>query len=114
MLAGGALLGLLLTLLLYRKNLSDALNVCLAVIPGALLGGHLFWSLISLGKLPDYATGYGLMWQPQLGGYSLAGAIIGGLIALLIVSLITRKPWLTLLDMATPGSLLAIFIGRTA
>ena len=110
----GAALGVLLTLLLNRKRLSLALSVCLSGVIGAVLGGHLLWSLFSLGKLPDYTSGYALLWQPQLGGYCLVGAVAGLFIALLLCALLTKQPPRVLFDMAVPGSLLALCVGRAA
>ena len=112
--AGAALLGILLTLILHRKQFSAALSVSLWSTVGAVLGGHLVWCLFSIGKLPDYTSGMSLIWQLQLGGYSLAGAVAGGLAALSIYGAITHQPILPLFDMAVPGSMATLCVGRLA
>ena len=117
LMAGAGLLAILLTLIVGKKRIGadHALSVGLCGLLGAVIGGHLVYCLTNIGSvLADYESGIALLWRLNLGGYTLYGAILGGIAAICLYGLITRQELLPLLDAAAPGTLLAVAIGRGA
>ena len=117
MMALAALLGTLLTVLLGRKRVGvgAAASLSLSAIIGAVLGGHIVYILTNLGTvLADYESGISMLWRFQLGGYTLYGAVLGGMAGIALDALLTKKSVLKLTDIAAPGAMLALCVGRVA
>ncbi len=114
----GAALGILLTGLLVRRSGMKFLSgVALALTSGAfaLICSHLVfcllrWSYIlnDLGGTPAY------LFQFWKGGYSMYGAILGGLLGMAVYGRVKKQPLLPLMDSLVPGMALLILLGRAA
>ena len=103
----GVLAGLLLV---WRKKAVRPLLP--AVILGALLLGHICWTLFCP---PDLETAEGvffMMFRPWQGGYTLYGALLGGALGALIAGKISGVKWLDALDALTPGACAVIVFAR--
>ena len=115
-LALGALLGVLVTALLGRRRigLDASLSLCLTVIPCALLGARLFYLLTNWAYI-QVDLGYPIgrfLWQLWEGGYTLYGALLGGMAGVWLYARLTRKPASLLLDLVAPGAALALMCAR--
>ena len=103
----GALCGVLLSL---RKKENGP--VLPFVILGALLIGHMWWVFFCP---PGYAAETGtalMMLQIWKGGYTLYGALFGGLLGAVIGSKLSGLNLLDVLDSLTPGACAALFFTR--
>jgi len=110
--AVGAAFALLLT---WKLKEPHAITAALWSLPLAVLAGHLVWCLASLDTLGvNYASGYSLILKPWLGGYTLYGAVLGGIIGTFIAARQTRTSFFRLLDTLTPGACVALIFGRLA
>ena len=112
----GALLGALVTVALGRRRLGlDAsLSLCLTVLPCALIGARLLYFLTNLQYI-QIDLGYSLgsfLWQPWEGGYTLYGAVLGGLAGVWLYARLTHKPFAVLIDLIAPGAALALALAR--
>ena len=112
----GALLGALVTVALGRRRLGlDAsLSLCLTVLPCALIGARLLYFLTNLQYI-QIDLGYPLgsfLWQLWEGGYTLYGAVLGGLAGVWLYARFTRKPFAVLIDLTAPGAALALALAR--
>lgn len=115
-LALGAGAAVLLTVLLGRKTLGvDAsLSLCLAAIPGAVLGGRLLYGLTMLESiLVDFG---GLSFLPQLwqGGFTLFGAVLGGAGTVWLYARATKRKASALWNLLAPGAALTLTVARLA
>ena len=113
----GAALAVLMTVLLSGSHLprSRALNAALCAIPGALIGGHLVYCLTMIGSiLTDYSAGLSILYLFNMGGYTLYGAVLGALAALLIYARVSGQKLAPLADIVAPGAALALCLGRAA
>lgn len=115
-LLSGALLGVLVTALLGRRRLGlDAsLSLCLAIIPCAVVGARLFYILTNLQYI-QIDLGYSLgafLWQLWEGGYTLYGAVLGGMAGVWLYARFARKPFPMLLDLVAPGAAVALALAR--
>ena len=97
----GALAG---TLLVWRKKAVRPLLP--AVILGALVFGHLLWTLF----WPEGSVEMAL--KPWEGGYTLYGALLGGALGALIAGKLAGVKWFSALDALAPGACAAIFFER--
>ena len=113
LMALGALLACLLTLALCRKSIGTerGVSLCACTVAGAVLGGHIVYVLCMFNY---FASGLMLVFKPWLGGYTLYGAVLGGLCAALVYARVTKQSFATLCDLLAPGAALAIAIGRAA
>lgn len=85
------------------------LDVTLVSVPCGIVGARIYYVLLSLEQFRQNPISVFYIWE---GGIAIYGAVIGGLLGLLIYA--RRKklsPW-TLMDMVAPGLLLAQAIGR--
>lgn len=93
----------------YRNlKADDILILALYVLPLAVIGARIF-SFISEREL------YSSFWQIfnlRTGGMSIFGGIIGGALAILVYSLIHKKNFLDVADIAVPSLILGQAIGR--
>ena len=92
------------TLLVWRKKHIRPLLP--AVILGALLFGHLLWTLF----WPEGSVKMAL--RPWEGGYTLYGALLGGALGALIAGKLSGVKWLEAMDALAPGACAAIFFER--
>ena len=113
-LLAGAAAAMLLTAFLGRKDpgVNTCLSMGMAAILGAVIGGRLFYCLTQLEFILVDLGGAAFMVQPWQGGYNMFGALLGGLAGVLIYARATKKPAGALLDLAAPGTALAIAAGR--
>ena len=112
----GTLLGVLVTAALGRRRfgVDASLSLCLAIIPSAVIGARLLYILTNLPYI-QIDLGYSLsrfLWQLWEGGYTLYGAVLGGMAGVWLYARFTRKPFAMLLDLVAPGAALALAFGR--
>lgn len=114
--AAGALLGVALTAGLCRRRigLDASLSLCLTVIPCALLGARLFYCLTNMDYIRiDLEFGLlSFLFQPWQGGFTLYGAVLGGMAGVWLYARATKRPASALLDLAAPGAALALALCR--
>lgn len=114
--AVGALLAIVMTVLMGRGRLGidGCLSMSLAAGVGAILGARMVYCLTMLDFIL-YDMG-GAEFIPQLwqGGYSLYGAVLGGMLGVWLYARATRRKTAQLLDLAAPGAALAIAVIRSA
>lgn len=109
----GTAAGLLLMLALSGKRAGHMLTAALITLPCAVIGGHLVYCLTMLSTiLSDFTPA--VLWQLPAGGYTLYGAVLGGLGGLLLASRITGCSLPALADAAVPAAALAVAVGRGA
>ena len=104
------ILALLLSFILVKKkklNSDMPMDIFLAIIPLGIIFARLFSVLFS-------GVGIGAFFQFRDGGLSIIGAVIGGVIGLVILSLIKKKDYnfLMLADLVASVLILAQAIGR--
>ncbi len=99
----------------HQKPAGQALPAAmLAAIVGAVLGGHLLFCLVMLPHiLSDFQQGLALLYRLNMGGYTLYGGLLGGMLGVWLVGRRTHRT-AALLDALTPGALLVLAIGRGA
>lgn len=108
-----------------RQGRCFASGALLAVTCGAaaLVCSHLLycvvnWNFINntLGTMVEEnpLTPWKMMVQPWLGGYTMYGAVFGGILAALIWALVSRCPFSRVMDALIPGILVLILLGRFA
>lgn len=112
----GTLLGVLVTACLGKKRigLDASLSLCLTAIPCAVVGARLFYVLTNLQYIQidlGYTLG-GFLQQPWEGGYTLYGAMLGGVAGAWLYAHFTHRPFSLLLDLAAPGAALALALAR--
>lgn len=111
-----ALLFLLLSLLLASKRGVDSmvvLDAALWGLPLAVIGARLMYCLAMATSLVDFG-GISFFLRPWLGGYTISGAFLGLMAALLICSKRHAVSFLQLADVAAPGAALMMTLGRLA
>lgn len=110
----GAAAAVLLTVLLSRKTLGldVSLSLSLCAMGGALIGARLLYCVLQLEYILVDLGGVGFLMQPWQGGYTMYGALFGGIISIVLYAHFAHRPWPTLLDHAAPGAALAIMVGR--
>ena len=115
-LTAGALLGVLVTALLGRRRigLDASLSLGLVIIPCAAVGARLLYILTNLQYIQidlDYSLG-AFLCQPWEGGYTLYGAVLGGLVGVCLYARFARKPLPLLIDLVAPGAALTLALAR--
>lgn len=125
-LAAAAAIGILWTAYRYhRQGRSFVEGAMLAVGCGAaaLICSHLLYCLVNwnfinntLGTMSEEnpLTPMKMLIQPWLGGYTMYGAIFGGILAAFIWALVSRHPFSRVMDAIIPGMLVLIMLGRYA
>jgi len=101
--------GVLLSLAISRKygyHAGSFINYCFLIIAG-VIGGALFAGFIIF--MPERFGREFIDYPPALVSW---GGIAGGLVALLIIKFIFKEKFLLLADIATPGYLIGLGIGR--
>lgn len=116
LLALGALAASLLTVLLGKRRMGaeSALSLCLAVIPGAVIGARLVYCLTMIDSvMVDFG---GLAFIPKLweGGFTLYGAVLGGMLSAWVYARATHRAAAPLLDSLAPGASLLLCVARAA
>ena len=115
-LALSIVLGLLLCRRCFKRCFSDSPQadaLALWVIPAALLGARLVYCLARLdGIVAD--LGGSFVYQLWLGGYSIVGALLGGILGAWLFARRKRISFMKVLDAAAPGALLVIALCRGA
>ena len=86
----------------------DIIDYALFVVPSGIIGARVYYVLTSLEKYDSFWE----MINIRNGGIAIYGAIIGGAIAVFVVSKVKKIPFLVLADCCTPGIILAQSIGR--
>ena len=112
----GALLGAALTVGLGRRRIgTDAsLSLCLAVLPCALLGARLFYCLTNIQyiQVDLESSFFGFLFSPWEGGFTLYGAILGGMAGLALYARATKRSAAGLLDLVAPGAAVTLALAR--
>ena len=94
-----------------RKKLPKdiVIDLCLVVIPAGVIGARLYYVLFELKQYLENPIRILYIWE---GGLAIYGAVIGGLLAVLIFSRVRKVRFLALTDTIVPGLVLAQAIGR--
>lgn len=110
----GLALAALLTVLLARKSygVDNALNLCIAVVPFALIGARLFYVLPMIEYVLLDFGGAGFAFRLWEGGYTLYGAVLGGMLGAWLAS--RKSSPAKAFDLLAPGAALAICFARAA
>ena len=117
MMVAAALAGiaLIVGLNVRRHGIDRCLNLALATLLGAVLGGHLIYCLTNISTiLADYNSGAMLFLRFDLGGYTLYGAVLGILAAIAVYGAVSHQNILNMTDAVVPGTLAALCVGRAA
>lgn len=112
----GAALAVALTVMLTRRQLgvNSALSLCLAVIPGAVIGARAVYCLTMLDFILVDLGGAGFIPQLWQGGYALYGAVLGGAAGAWLYAKGTRRSPALVLDFIAPGAALTLMAARLA
>jgi phosphatidylglycerol:prolipoprotein diacylglycerol transferase len=94
-----------------RKKLPKdiIIDMCLVVIPAGVIGARLYYVLFELKQYLADPIRILYIWE---GGLAIYGAVIGGLLAVLIFARVRKVRFLALTDTIVPGLVLAQAIGR--
>ena len=91
----------------------EALRFALLCLPCAYLGARLGYCAVRSGFLfVDFGASF--LWRVELGGFSLAGASLGLLLAAWVFARRANRPFARALDLAMPAALLALACERVA
>ena len=98
---------------MYRKNYcgmttDDILDYAIFTVPSGIIGGRMYYVLTSLDKYHSFYDAIAI-WE---GGLAIYGAIIGGAIAVICVSLYKKKNFFAMADCVCPGVLIGQILGR--
>ena len=117
MIALGAAIAIGLAGALGRKRASCGYDVCLPLVSGvfALCCSHwlfcvLRWSYV----VNDLGEGWGFIFQFWKGGYTMYGAILGGLLGAFVYARAKRLPVAGAVDAIMPGAAVLLLLGRFA
>lgn len=117
MIAVGAGLGFALTGMLNRKGIGVERGVAAALVSGvfALVCSHLLfcvlrWSYI----INDLGENAAFIFMPWKGGFTMYGAILGGLAGLVVYARAAKVQLVPLMDTCVPGMALLVLLGRLA
>lgn len=110
----GFVLAIALTVLLARKTLGidNTLTLCTVVAPCALLGARILYILPMMSYLPDFG-GASFAFKLWEGGYTLFGAVLGGMLGAWLFAK-KKGSLLHTFDVMAPGAALAICVARAA
>lgn len=112
MIAGGIILGILLAIRQAPKfNLTsdDVMDTCIAVIPISIVFARLYYVVF---EWKYYAANWLLIFDTRQGGLAIYGGVIGGILAILLVSKLKKKKLSTLMDFLAVYLPLGQAIGR--
>lgn len=107
MMFAGALMGVLLSV--RKKEVRPLLP---GVILGAILMGHIFWTMFCSDAYYEGSSRLLLALQPWKGGYTLYGALFGGTLAGLVGAKCLKVNGLDALDALAPGACAVLMMGR--
>ncbi len=93
---------------LERVSQDDILDCALVCIPTAIVGARLYYVLTSLDQYDSLSEAIAI-WN---GGLAIYGAVIGGALALLVMSFIKKLSILKIFDLACPAVLIGQIVGR--
>jgi len=115
-LALGAGAAVVLTALLGRKaiGMDASLSLCLATLPGAVLGGRLLYCLTMIESILVDFGGMGFLPQLWQGGFTLFGAVLGGAGTAWLYARATKRPAAALWNLLAPGAALVLAVARLA
>lgn len=114
--AAGAVLAMLATAALGvvkgRSLVQGAATAALCGV-GALIGGHGLYCLLRWGYIiNDLGGTWSFLLQPWQGGFTMFGAILGGLLGGLAAAKLTQSGIADTMDMIIPGLLILLVAGR--
>lgn len=94
-----------------RKGISEdtMLDLCLIIIPCGVVGARLYYVIFELKQYLSNPIRMLYIWE---GGLAIYGAVIGGLLGLLIYGRVKKMRFLKLADCIAPGLILAQALGR--
>lgn len=92
----------------FGVSIDDMYDYTIFVIIFGVIGARLYYVL---SNLDSYKTFFDIINIPT-GGLGIYGGIIGGVIAVLAVSLFKKKNPIKILDIAAPATMIGQFIGR--
>ncbi len=112
----GAALAIVLTAILGRKRMGvpSVLSLCLAILPGAIIGARLVYCATMIESILVDLGGWSAIPRLWEGGFTLYGAIWGGMLSAVIYAHATHRKILPTLDLLAPGSALLLCIARAA
>ena len=115
-LALGALLGAALTVGLGRRRigLDASLSLCLAILPCALFGARLLYCLTNIQyiQIDLESSFFGFLFSLWEGGFTLYGAILGGMAGLTLYARATKRSAAGLLNLTAPGAAVTLALAR--
>lgn len=91
-----------------RVSQDDILDCALVCIPTAIVGARAYYVLTSLDQYDSFSEAIAI-WN---GGLAIYGAVIGGALALLVMSLIKKISIFKIFDLACPAVMIGQIIGR--
>ena len=104
MMLAGTLAGVLLA-----ARVKEARPILPWAVLGSILFGHWFWCLFNMEETEEPLRMFFEFWR---GGYTLYGAVAGGLLAAAIGAKALKTPLIRITDAMAPGAAAAIFFGR--
>ena len=125
-LAVAATIGVIWTACRYRsqgRNFAEGAMLAVTCGAAALVCSHLLYCLTNwnyirntLGTMSDAnpITPWKLLAQPWLGGYTMFGAIFGGILAAFVWARVSRHSFSGVMDALVPGMLVLLLLGRYA
>ena len=85
------------------------LDVVLVTVPAGIIGSRVYYVLMKLDEFAADPVSVLYIWK---GGVAIYGAVIGGVLALWILSRVKKISFASLTDLVAPGLILAQAIGR--
>ena len=89
-------------------SVDDTIDFVLWTVPSGVIGARLYYVLTTLEQYNSFLDVINI----RNGGLAIYGGIIAGGIAVLIVSIVKKIPFLVMADACTPGIIMAQAIGR--
>ncbi len=89
-------------------TLDHIIDFALAAIPIGIIGARLYYVLSEIDRYDSFLEVINI----RSGGLAIYGGIIGGALAIFLVSYFKKIPFLAIADCCTPGIILAQAIGR--
>lgn len=89
-------------------KVDDLILVACYVLPLSIIGARIYFVLFSL----DQFTSFWQIFEIWKGGMAIYGGVIGGAIGIMLYSLIHKKNFLDVADIAVPALILGQVIGR--
>lgn len=98
---------------MYRKEAcglttDDVIDYALFTVPAGIIGGRTYYVLTSLDNYHSFADAIAI-WE---GGMAIYGAIIGGALAVILVSRFKHKSFLACADCISPAVMIGQILGR--